>query len=146
MKPETGRPRRLSPAAVAFFILAAALLAAFLGLARAADPQTSRIFPPCLIREFTGLYCAGCGSARALHFLLNGHLWAALRMNALAVLSMPFLLWALGLIAYRIWKRKPLPKFPSWLPWAAIAVIVLFTVARNLPWMPFAWLAPTSLG
>jgi len=146
MKPEAGRQRRLTPAAVALFALASALAVGFLWLAKAADPLTSRVFPPCLFREITGLYCAGCGSARALHFLLNGHLWAAFRMNALAVLLMPFLLWALGLILYRFWKRRPLPRFPSWFPWAAIAVIVLFTVARNLPWMPFSWLAPTSLG
>jgi hypothetical protein len=130
----------------ALVVILAVLAAAGLWLLKTADPAQTRFFPPCLFHSVTGLWCAGCGSARALHGLLNGHVWAALRMNPLAVLALPSLLFMLALVFFRLWRKKPLPKMPSWVPWALIAVIVLYTVARNLSWAPFSWLAPTGVG
>src|SRR5438445_13753970 len=57
------------------------------------DPTKVSIFPPCLLHQVTGLDCPGCGAQRALHQLLHGNLIAALRLNAMFVLSLP--LWAL---------------------------------------------------
>lgn len=54
-----------------------------------ADPSTNSLFPPCLWRAATGWLCPGCGSARAIHALMHGHLNAALHTNALAVAAMP---------------------------------------------------------
>lgn len=138
------RTRKAARAALAVFLVA--LAAAGVWFVKAVDPMRSGLYPPCLFHAVTGLWCAGCGMARALHDLLNGHIWAAFRMNPLVVSALPLLLWALGLVFYRLWKKKPMPKVPSWIPWAAIALIVLYTVARNLPWMPFAWFAPTVIG
>lgn len=100
---------------------------------------------PCVFHEFTGLYCTGCGITRAVHFILNGQLYAGFRMNPLAVASFPFLAACLCFVLYRAYKRRPLPAMPTWLPWAIFAVIVVYTVARNLPWEPFNWLAPTMV-
>lgn len=36
--------------------------------------------------------CPGCGSQRAIHQLLNGHLIKALQHNALAVITIPYIL------------------------------------------------------
>jgi hypothetical protein len=130
--------------ALAAVVLAAAAAGAF--FLAAVDPAHSSLLPPCVFHELTGLYCAGCGISRALHLLLNGQFYAGLRMNPLAVLSLPLLLGWLTLAFVRHFRGKALPRIPSWVPWAAIAVIVFYTVARNLPWEPFSWLAPRDIG
>ena len=38
------------------------------------DPTRVGFLPPCPLHEFTGLWCPGCGSTRALHQLVHGHL------------------------------------------------------------------------
>jgi len=53
------------------------------------DPTTNPLFPPCMWRAATGLLCPGCGSARAIHALMHGHVNAALQANPLAVAAMP---------------------------------------------------------
>jgi hypothetical protein len=98
------------------------------------DPATQSWLPPCLFHAFTGLYCPGCGATRALHQMANGNLVAALRLNALVVLSLP-----LGcLIAIRR-KRHQLP---AWYLRALFICIALFGFARNIPLFPFTLLAP----
>lgn len=125
----------------------AVLAAAGLWYLRAHDPTNSAsVFPPCLFHATTGLWCAGCGMTRALHDILNGRFYQGFRMNPLAISSSPFLLGLLGVTFYRLYKKKPLPRIPLWFPWAVVAVVVLYTVARNLPWEPFSWLAPTIVG
>ncbi len=56
------------------------------------DPAQVALFPSCPLRTATGLPCPGCGSQRAIHDLLHGHLAAALAHNALLVLALPYLL------------------------------------------------------
>jgi hypothetical protein len=53
------------------------------------DPATNPIFPPCMWRVATGLLCPGCGSARAIHAVMHGHVNVALQANPLAVAAMP---------------------------------------------------------
>lgn len=48
-------------------------------------------FPACPFRTFTGMLCPGCGSQRALHDLLHGHVSEAWGHNALLVTSLPLL-------------------------------------------------------
>ena len=49
-----------------------ALAAIFLGLLLFfRDPQASRVYLPCVFRAVTGIHCAGCGTARGLHALLQ---------------------------------------------------------------------------
>jgi hypothetical protein len=127
-------------------MLAAALMAAAgLWYLHHAQPGKTLLLP-CMLYEFTGLYCTGCGITRALWHLLHGHPYAALRMNPLAVVSLPVLLWFVLWCLRRVWQGRPLPNMPSWVPWAALILVVAYTVARNLPWEPFSWLAPTSIG
>ena len=116
-------------------------------LLRIFDPAHSLIFPPCPLRYFTGLYCPGCGSLRALHALLHGDLQQAIAMNALTVILLPFI--ACGLISeiYMQLCLRPIveTRIPaSWIR-ALFAVIVLFGIARNLPFRPFDLLAPGAL-
>lgn len=141
--PARGSRRRLSTAIAVLIIL---LVIAGAWFMKAVDPLSSRLLPPCVFYQFTGLYCAGCGSGRMLHLLLNGHVWAAFRMNPLAMVSLPVFAYLLARVGYSLYFKKPLPRLPAFLPWVCVAAILLFTVARNLPWMPLAWLAPTNIG
>ena len=109
-------------------------------------PTHRGLFPKCVFYEFTGLYCPGCGSTRALRSLLRGDLYNACRYNALLTLSLPFLLWWV----YRevLWAVYLIPR-PAWLMskrFALIAAItlILYYLGRNLPWEPFCLLAPPA--
>jgi hypothetical protein len=97
------------------------------------NPATHHLFPLCPFHWLTRLYCPGCGSLRATHLLLRGHVGAAMRMNLLMVLFLP----VLPLLA--IWPRwRP----PAWFIWTTLAVVILFGIARNIPAWPFQALAP----
>jgi Protein of unknown function (DUF2752) len=122
------------------FVAAARLLRVF-------DPASSRLFPPCPIHYFTGFYCPGCGSLRAVHQLLQGHLQAAWAMNPLSVLLFPFLAYGLACEAAFFLGRRRRPQFTvpgAWIR-ALCSVILLFGVARNLPFHPFDLLAPGAM-
>jgi hypothetical protein len=99
-------------------------------------------FLPCLFHLFTGLYCPGCGLTRASHALVHGDLGRIMAMNALLPLllvAMPMLV-LLGL-GYRVPLPAPvLRMLQSPVIW--LGLILFYWLARNLPWWPFAWLAP----
>ncbi len=109
-------------------------------------PAVLRWLPPCPLYRFTGLYCAGCGISRALTLLGNGHLWAAFRMNPLALLLLPAMALWLGRWAWLRRQGRAMGLPPAWLALGFAALVLAYTVARNLPWPPFSWLAPTLLG
>ena len=105
------------------------------------NPAEHAFYPLCLFHQLTGLHCPGCGGLRAAHQLLHGHPLAALRLNALAVGLLP----CLAVVAGREFanRRHGVPGrsyFGTRWIWAFIAVLVAFTVLRNLS--PFAFLAP----
>ena len=139
MKIETQRNWRFGMAFTAVAV-AAVLLRVF-------DPATSGIFPPCPVYYLTGWYCPGCGSLRAMHQLLHGHLWAAWAMNPLTVVLMPFL--AYGLASHLLFeiRRRGLPQPLLSAVWvrALCAAILLFGIVRNLPFYPFTLLAPGAM-
>ena len=131
-------------------VIAAGTLVLFLGaiiLLRAFDPATSTLFPPCPFRYLTGLYCPGCGSLRAIHQLLHGNLGAAWAMNPLSMLLLPFLAYGLACEAVFFLRGSRMPQFT--LPGAYIRAlcvsILLFGLARNLPFHPFDLLAPGAM-
>ena len=127
----------------------ALLMAGFGGLAllRHYDPASSTLFPPCPLHYFTGLYCPGCGSLRALHELLLGNWHTAWAMNPLTCVLLPFLIYGL---ASELWLRVrgralPQPFIPGNWIYGLCAVIVLFGILRNLPVYPFDLLAPGGM-
>lgn len=107
------------------------------------NPATNGFYPYCVFSRATGLYCPGCGSLRALHQLLHGHVVEAFRYNALLMLSLPLLAWlALRWLRSIIGARlKPLHIKPVWL-WAGLVVLVTFGILRNLPLAALDWLRP----
>ncbi|TAH46101.1 MAG: DUF2752 domain-containing protein [Dokdonella sp.] len=123
----------MGPAALA---VAALLVVAVL---THADPYAAdSLLPGCPFHALTGLFCPGCGATRAVHALIHGNPLLALRMNLLATLAIPLL----PLMLLRS-LRGPGPA-TVWLtdarPWAAL--VLGFTLLRNLPLMPFLLLAP----
>ena len=106
------------------------------------NPTTTAFYPKCLFHEWTGLYCPGCGSTRALHCLLHGELCEALRDNALVVVALPLL--GAVFIARTFRRLPPVAARQSRLVWLGLlmAGIVAFGVIRNIPCRPFLLLAP----
>jgi hypothetical protein len=127
-------------------LFAAALLSGLAGLLILwiYDPATSGIFPPCPLRYLTGFYCPGCGSLRAIHQLLLGNFREAWALNPLTVLFLPFVMYGLASEASRLLRGRALPHIFLPAVWirALCAVVVIFGIARNLPFHPFNLLAP----
>jgi Protein of unknown function (DUF2752) len=117
----------------------------WLGLAAAAiylfifEPGKTGFFPICLFRALTGLTCPGCGSTRAMHQLLHGHLLEAFELNPLLLIGLPFLLFALArysILAVRgITPRKNI--LPASVIYALFFIIVSFWIIRNTSVYPF---------
>ena len=105
------------------------------------DPNRSGAFPFCPLKLLTGWDCPFCGSLRATHALVHGHIAAAVDHNVLFVTALPFVLlaWMSWLAADAGWptRRWRLPH-RAW--WALGAVAVAFMVVRNLPYAPVGWL------
>lgn len=89
--------------------------------------------PRCMFNQMTGLYCPGCGATRALSAMLHGDVKASLHNN---LLLFPLL----ALIVFLIMKPEISLKRPVMI--AILAVILAFTVLRNIPVAPFTYLAP----
>ena len=108
------------------------------------DPRVPGNYPPCPFLFFSGCYCPGCGTLRALHSLIRGDLSGALGYNPLMVLALPVCA-AIGAGGLTRAVNRPLSSSFLGSPhfaWGALAVIVLFWVARNIPIHPLTILAP----
>ena len=103
------------------------------------DPSVLTTFPPpCVFRKATGIFCPGCGSTRALRALLGGDFLAALRYN-------PFSIAVLFALPTLLVLRRP--KFRAVyyrLGVVVCAVVLVFTVLRNLPFPAFDFLRPPT--
>ena len=107
------------------------------------DPSRVPIYPVCTFHRLTGLDCPGCGTLRAAHELLHGHLWAALHFNALFVLSLPFLAWvAFRFVRRQFSARAAAPVIRARWIWWYVAAWIAFGVLRDLPLPFFASFAP----
>src|SRR2546423_1716517 len=88
--PRVVEARSFSSAVLGFSILV--MVCAAIGLFLF-NPAQSGYYPLCLFHQSTGMLCPGCGSLRAMHQLLHGHVLAAMHYNALLVLSVPPGVW-----------------------------------------------------
>lgn len=105
------------------------------------DPTTpGGPLPVCPTKLLFGITCPGCGSLRMIYSLLHGDFAAAIRYNALAVLTLALLSYAYATWTYmrltgratRSWQHHRCSA-----PIALVVVLVWFVV-RNLPFAPFA--------
>ncbi|GAA3306424.1 hypothetical protein GCM10020295_62620 [Streptomyces cinereospinus] len=98
------------------------------------DPKEPGHYPVCPLLRFTGLYCPGCGGLRSAHAVVHGDLPAALHANALAVagyvcFAVVWTVWVVRAVRGRPLRLDPPPASL----WTAGALLLLFTVVRNLP-------------
>lgn len=104
------------------------------------EPGKSGFFPICLFRFFTGFTCPGCGSTRAVHQILHGHIETAFMLNPLLLLAMPFMLYAF--LRYSvIVMRGGVPRqnvLPAVYIYALFFIVLSFWIFRNTPFYPFA--------
>jgi Protein of unknown function (DUF2752) len=138
-------PSRLAvrlPLTLAAVALGAVLLAVFLQK----PPEENPAVPACPIHRWTGLYCPGCGSGRAVYALLHGAVGTAAQKNPLLLAALPLLAVAIGRCWWR-WLRGGAFRDAAVQRWslrlapAVLIVVILYTVLRNLPG-PDRWLAP----
>lgn len=93
----------------------------------------------CLIKQYTGVPCPGCGSMRAAYALLEGRVGDALRLNALAVVA--YLLLAVMLLssmvdAYRgtdYYRRLFCRSLPLWAILGLVLAVLLYWLVVLLP-------------
>jgi len=109
------------------------------------DPSRYHFYPVCVFHQATGLLCPGCGSLRALHELLHGHLVAAFRFNPLLVCFLPLGFFFAAISGLRRMRGQPLLNSPrSFWPWVVAVVVIglAFGVWRNIPGSALAMLRP----
>ncbi|CAL9396780.1 hypothetical protein SUDANB58_01364 [Streptomyces sp. enrichment culture] len=107
----------------------------------AVDPNEPGHYPACPLLRLTGLYCPGCGGLRSAHAFAHGDLTAALQANAPAVLgyvgfAVLWTVWVVRAARGRPLRIDPAPRYV----WAAGALLLVFTIVRNLPFG--GWLHP----
>ena len=89
---------------------------------------------PCAIGLLTGAKCPSCGLTRATLLALVGRFPEAFRYNQLFGVIYAYVFYILGYSAHHYikdGKTLPIPR-PIWLHFAFGAVIILFTILRNL--------------
>lgn len=108
------------------------------------DPNKHAIFPRCLFYSLSGAYCPGCGSQRALHNLLHLNIGGVVRHNLLFLPAGAFIIYHYSRsLIDRVFKvNLPNLFYKKNTPWIVLAAVILFFIARNLPWYPFTELAP----
>ncbi|MDX6362312.1 DUF2752 domain-containing protein [Streptomyces sp. NPDC058274] len=122
----------------------AGLLAAVAGAfayVGAVDPNEPGHYPVCPLLRYAGLYCPGCGGLRSAHAFVHGDFAAAFTDNALAFAG--FLGFA---VVWTVWvvrtvRGRPVRIDPGPVQlWGVGALLLVFTVVRNLP--SGGWLHP----
>lgn len=108
------------------------------------DPTKAGFFPVCPLYSLTGFACPGCGLTRGFHALFHGDVLTALDYNAL----LPFFAALIGfgfvsLVYFAARGRRMAVNLlhPNAL-WVFFVLLLVFGVARNLPWYPFTVLFP----
>ncbi|MET7700460.1 DUF2752 domain-containing protein [Streptomyces sp. NPDC005485] len=139
-RPRTGAGTRTGPEAAAVLrrlAVPAGVLAAVVGAfayVGAVDPNQPGHYPVCPLLRYTGLYCPGCGGLRSAHAFVHGDFTTALTDNAAAVCG--YLLFA---VVWSVWVVRSARGRPLRLDlgsvhlWAVGALLLVFTVVRNLP-------------
>lgn len=137
---QPSRWRRIQPP----LLLAGGVLAASVAL-HLRDPHQQGSWGFCPWLLLTGTHCPGCGGLRAVNDLTHGDVAAAASSNLVLVAGMPLVagLWLRSLV--HRWRGVTRPWPPRRVHLAAtlaVATLVVFTVARNLPLDGLRWLAP----
>lgn len=108
------------------------------------NPSDVDFLPKCPFYVFTGFYCAGCGSQRATHQLLNLNFIGVLQQNIFFLFVLLLILYQLIISSINRYSNKKVynyiyhPKGPI----IILVIVLLFWILRNIPYHPFNLLAP----
>lgn len=108
------------------------------------NPNEVNFLPECPLYFTTGIYCAGCGSQRATHQLLNFNILGVLQQNALYLMGLLLFGYHLIVSGINTVFKKNMYNFvyhPK-TPLIILATIIVFWIFRNIPYYPFNLLAP----
>ncbi len=128
----TGKGRQKLIMASALLLITAAALVIYIRY----NPEENAFFPRCIFYSLTGLQCPGCGSQRAIHHLLHGHISQAFHFNPLLVASMPYIL--IWMIVFPLSKTYPLANkirmrlYHGTAVYVVLVLIILFWIGRNI--------------
>jgi hypothetical protein len=101
------------------------------------DPSRYAFYPACQFHRVTGWLCPGCGSLRALHQLLHGHLVTAFRYNPMLITLLPFLAWYGARYLRQKGSGEPAMLLRPWWLWVVLGIGLAFGILRNVPGIPF---------
>lgn len=93
------------------------------------DPSHSPMAPKCPFWLWTGYYCPGCGSQRAIHCILNGRVLEGVRYNYLLLPSLIYVI-LLTILPRRGKVYRVLTS--STACWIVLAVFLVWWVVRNV--------------
>lgn len=112
-------------------------------------PGTDGFYPPCPFHWLTDLNCPGCGTLRALHALMHGHVSRALAFNPLSMTLLPVVAILLCHETASFVRgtrsdteRWSTARIPAQAIWGLFFLIVAFWILRNIPVYPFTLLGP----
>lgn len=91
------------------------------------DPAEVGWMPRCLWKTVTSTDCPGCGSQRMIHALLHGHIGAAWKANAFALVMLP-------VIGFMFWLELTRSRRPH-----LYAKVFSPAVIRTLIFLVLAW-------
>lgn len=88
----------------------------------------------CVIRDFIGIYCPGCGGTRAVMALLQGDVFASfIYYPLLSVTLLLTLYWDGVLVLSLIRKNTALYRFAPWQIWLSVPILLLVQwILRNV--------------
>ena len=120
-------------------VVAVGACAACAAVAVANPTEPGNPLPVCPIKQWLGINCPGCGSLRMIYSLLHGDPAAAVRYNAVAMVVLPLLAFALVTWTIGRWRGRPVRSWQQW-RWTPTVTLVVFCtwfVIRNIPVEPF---------
>ena len=120
-----------------FMSAAAAFVLRFNPTDRVVDPTGA-----CLWHAATGINGPTCGGTRMFYYLLQGDVVQAARHHLVALIGVPFAVYAFVAWSTRVWFGWSLPplRLGRWVYVGYAAAWLLYAVVlRNLPWAPFSW-------
>ncbi len=108
------------------------------------DPINNLLFPKCPLFVTTGIYCPGCGSQRATHALLHFDIFNVFKSN---LLFLPIILLVSYHFGIQIINKILVKNYQSILdhtkaPLIVLIIVMLYWLLRNIPFIPFSFLAP----
>ncbi len=104
----------------------------------------SEVFPKCPIYSLTGIYCAGCGSQRAVHQILHGHIIEGIKHNILILFLIVVLLYDASIKILKLVFNQTYKNLlhNSKITYTILILVILFWILRNINLYPFTILAP----